>query len=116
MWDDGRERLTADSAVARRPSGRSDAPLVSYPEAALEAAPSSKFAIVAHSSGGVVGAEVARLVPSRVTAFPAISAVIPTPRAASPSDSVETGPSGSSQATYRCFRSRRRQPMQLTGS
>lgn len=77
IWDEVRDQLTADSGVAQRPPGHSDASLLAYAEAALEAAPPGDFAVVAHSSGGVVGAEVARLAPSRVTAFLAISAVIP---------------------------------------
>jgi pimeloyl-ACP methyl ester carboxylesterase len=60
-----------------RSAGHSDAPLAAYVEAAVEAAPPGRFAIVAHSSGGVVGTEVARLVPERVAAFLGISAVIP---------------------------------------
>lgn len=77
IWDEVRDQLTADSRVAPRPSGHSDASLLAYAEAAVEAAPPGRFAIVAHSSGGVIGAEIARLAPSRVTAFLAISAVIP---------------------------------------
>lgn len=77
IWDDVRQRVSADSVVAPRPTEHSDAPLAAYVEAALEAAPPGRFTIVAHSSGGVVGTEVARLVPERLAAFLAISAVIP---------------------------------------
>lgn len=78
IWDEVRKRLGPVSAVAPRPSRHSDAPLSAYAEAAADAAPPGKFAIVAHSSGGVVGAEVARLLEERVSSFLAISAVIPT--------------------------------------
>ena len=78
IWDNVRAQLRGSSTVATRPPGHSGAPLASYVEAAVEASPPEQFAIVAHSSGGVVGAEVARLLPARVTAFLAISAVIPT--------------------------------------
>lgn len=47
-------------------------------EAAIDSAPPGRFTIVAHSSGGVVGAEVARLLEDRVSSFLAIAAVIPT--------------------------------------
>lgn len=78
IWDEVRSRLGAESAVAPRPSGHSDAPLSAYVDAAVDATPPGRFAIVAHSSGGVVGAEVARLLGERVSSFLAISAVIPT--------------------------------------
>ncbi len=77
IWEGVRSEVNTDSAVAPRPAGHPDATLAAYVEAAIEAAPSGRFAIVAHSSGGVVGAEVARLVPDRVAAFLGISAVIP---------------------------------------
>lgn len=69
--------MKADSAVAPRPASHADARLAAYATAALEAAPAERFAIVAHSSGGVIGAEVARLAHERVSAFLAISPVIP---------------------------------------
>ncbi|AYJ50935.1 alpha/beta fold hydrolase [Rhodococcus sp. P1Y] len=77
IWKDVRAQVNADSAVGPRPSDCSGAPLAAYVELAVEAAPPGRFAIVAHSSGGVVGAEVARLVPDRVTGFLGIAAVIP---------------------------------------
>lgn len=77
IWDGVRAQLAAGSVVAPRPIGHASASLLAYAEAAVTAAPPGEFAIVAHSVGGVVGAEVARLVPARVTAFLAISAVVP---------------------------------------
>lgn len=79
VWDGVRHHLTSASTVAPRPSGHSDAALLAYAEAAVAAAPTGPFAIVAHSSGGVVGTRVARLVPERVSGFLAIAAVIPPP-------------------------------------
>lgn len=78
IWDEVSERLSTVSAVAPRPARHSDAPLSAYVEAAVDAAPPGRFAIVAHSSGGVVGAELARILEDRVSSFLAISAVIPT--------------------------------------
>lgn len=80
IWDEVRELLGAASSVAPRPPAHSDSPLSAYVEAAVDAAPSGAFAIVAHSSGGVVGAEVARLLGGRVSSFLAVSAVIPAGR------------------------------------
>ena len=77
IWDEVRKRIIADSVVAPRPAGHADAPLSAYVDAAIEAAPAGRFAVVAHSSGGVVGSEVARLLADRVESFIAISAVIP---------------------------------------
>lgn len=79
VWEEVRARVNAESVVAPRPVAHAEAPLSAYAEAAIEAAPEGRFAIVAHSSGGVVGCEVERLVPGRVAAFFAISAVIPAP-------------------------------------
>lgn len=61
--------------AARPESGQ--ARLEDYVCAALQSAPAGEFAIVAHSGGGVIGAEIARRVPERVAAFLALSAVIP---------------------------------------
>lgn len=80
IWDDVRRDLGAgqQTRVASRPrDGR--ARLRDYAQAVIDSAPPGGFAIVAHSAGGVIGAEVARLAPERVSAFLAISAVIPQP-------------------------------------
>src|SRR3712207_5167808 len=79
VWDDVRAALDVPSAVAGRPATGASASLVDYAQAAIAAAPPGEFTVVAHSVGGVVGAEVARLVPERVAGFLALSAAIPGP-------------------------------------
>jgi len=81
IWEETREELGAarHTVVAARPRPGGTARLRDYTEAAVASAPAGSFAIVAHSSGGVVGAEVARLVPERVSAFLAVTAVVPPP-------------------------------------
>ncbi|MBL7252801.1 alpha/beta fold hydrolase [Paractinoplanes lichenicola] len=79
IWDDVRAQLATGSRVAARPASLEGAGLRDYAEAALASAPEGRFAIVAHSAGGVVGAEVVRLAPERVSGFLAVSAVIPRP-------------------------------------
>ncbi|WP_250031152.1 alpha/beta fold hydrolase [Paractinoplanes maris] len=83
IWDDVRQCLGDGQplAVAARPAGRSPAGLRDFADAALGSAPTGRFAIVAHSIGGVIGAEIAGLVPERVTAFLGVSAVVPRPGA-----------------------------------
>ncbi|MFG3301811.1 alpha/beta fold hydrolase [Micromonospora chersina] len=80
IWDDVRRDLGEGqhTCVASRPQG--DRPrLRDYAQVVIDSAPPGGFVIVAHSAGGVIGAEVARLAPERVSAFLAISAVIPQP-------------------------------------
>ncbi|WP_225753104.1 alpha/beta fold hydrolase [Actinotalea sp. Marseille-Q4924] len=81
VWDGTRAALadTHASTVAARPTPVSTARLPDYVEAAVAAAPPGRFAVVAHSSGGLVGAEVARLLPDRVVALLAVCAVVPGP-------------------------------------
>jgi pimeloyl-ACP methyl ester carboxylesterase len=81
IWDDVRQILgpSYDTRVATRPAIVAGTGLRDYAEAAIRSAPAGRFAIVAHSAGGVVGAEVARLAPERVSAFMAVSAVVPAP-------------------------------------
>lgn len=78
IWDDVRRDLgdVRETRVASRPEGTT-VRLDDYVEAALASAPEGEFAIVAHSAGGVIGAEIARLAPARVIAFLGVSAVIP---------------------------------------
>lgn len=77
IWDDVRRDLgDRDTRVVSRPES-ADARLKDYAEAALASAPEGEFAVVAHSGGGMVGAEITRLAPERVTAFLGLSAVIP---------------------------------------
>jgi pimeloyl-ACP methyl ester carboxylesterase len=81
IWDDVRRALgdsDADRVAARPAPG---AALREYADAAIESAPPGRFAVVAHSAGGVVAAEMARLVPERVSGVLAVSAVIPRPGA-----------------------------------
>ncbi|KAA1424684.1 alpha/beta hydrolase [Mumia zhuanghuii] len=81
IWDETRELLAPrETAVAPRPAART-ARLGDYVDAALEAAPWDRFAVVAHSSGGVVGTELARRAAGRVTALLAVTAVVPRPGA-----------------------------------
>lgn len=80
IWDQVREELAVShrTVVAERP--RQDrASLADYAAAALESAPPERFAIVAHSSGGSVAAEILALAPGRVGAFLAVTAVVPKP-------------------------------------
>lgn len=81
IWDDIRRELSNshDTRVAVRPHPGVNARLRDYADAAVESAPPGRFAIVAHSSGGMIGAEVAGLVPDRISAFLAVSAVVPKP-------------------------------------
>ncbi|MFC0505184.1 alpha/beta fold hydrolase [Micromonospora costi] len=79
IWDDVHQRMgwPHEVQVAARPSRGVEGSLRDYAEAAIGSAPTGRFAIVAHSAGGVIGAEVARLAPERVSAFLAVTAVIP---------------------------------------
>jgi pimeloyl-ACP methyl ester carboxylesterase len=79
IWDDVRQSLgpSYGTRVAARPAIRAGTSLGDYAEAAVGSAPAGRFAIVAHSAGGVIGAEVSRLVPERVSALLAVSAVVP---------------------------------------
>lgn len=89
IWDTTREELapSRETAVAARPDGvagggagfTARVSLADYAKAALASAPWDRFAVVAHSAGGVVGAELARLAPDRVSALLGVSAVVPQP-------------------------------------
>lgn len=81
IWDDVRPLLGGSDRVrvAARPVAIPGAGLRDYAEAALDSAPPGRFVIVAHSAGGVIGAKMVRLAPERVSAFLAVSAVIPRP-------------------------------------
>ncbi len=65
------------SSVAHYPK-RADASLADYAAAALSGAP-DEFVVVAHSVGGVVGAQLLSDVPDRVKGFIGIAAAIPIP-------------------------------------
>ena len=82
IWDEVRHLLGEPhhGQVAARPAQSANARLRDYAEAAVGSAPAGRFAIVAHSSGGVIGAEVLRLASERVSAFLGVAAVIPEPR------------------------------------
>ncbi|MFT3889877.1 MAG: alpha/beta hydrolase [Arachnia sp.] len=76
IWDGVRAELAGvDTRVAPRPDGGRH--LRDYADAALAAAAPGPFVIVAHSAGGVVAAEIARLAPERVAGVLAVSAAIP---------------------------------------
>ncbi|WP_017587904.1 alpha/beta fold hydrolase [Nocardiopsis ganjiahuensis] len=89
IWDATRKELASsrETAVAARPDGHADSgaggvggvSLADHAAAALASAPWDRFAVVAHSAGGVVGAELARLAPERVSALLGVSAVVPGP-------------------------------------
>ncbi|WP_127505867.1 alpha/beta fold hydrolase [Actinoplanes solisilvae] len=80
IWDDVRRDLAGSrqTLVAVRPTN-DRARLADYARAAVDSAPPGRFAIVAHSSGGVIGSEIVRQTPDRVSAFLALTAVIPSP-------------------------------------
>ena len=81
IWDETRQILDERHAVrvAAQPARVAKASLRDYAEAAIDSAPAGRFAVIAHSAGGVVGAEIARLAPERVSGFLAVTAVIPKP-------------------------------------
>ncbi|GIE28704.1 hypothetical protein Ait01nite_017490 [Actinoplanes italicus] len=81
IWADVRKIMgpSYDTRVATRPAISAATGLRDYAEAALRSAPAGRFTIVAHSAGGVIGTEVARLAPDRVSAFLAVTAVLPRP-------------------------------------
>lgn len=78
IWDDVRSALPDDieTAVARRPHG-ADATLAEYADAAAAEANWPSFVLVAHSSGGVVAAELLARHPNRVTGILGLCAVFP---------------------------------------
>ncbi|MDT0327327.1 alpha/beta fold hydrolase [Nocardiopsis lambiniae] len=78
IWDEVRRDLGdgRETRVASRPES-TKARLDDHVQAALASVPEGGFAIVAHSGGGVIGAQIARCVPERVTALLGVSAVIP---------------------------------------
>jgi pimeloyl-ACP methyl ester carboxylesterase len=80
IWDQVREELAAShrTAVAERPD-QDRASLSEYAAAALASAPWDRFAVVAHSSGGMVAAEIVSGAPDRLSAFLGVSAVVPAP-------------------------------------
>lgn len=80
IWDEVRHRLddSYETQVASRPHGDATR-LRDYVEAAIDSVAADRVTIVAHSAGGVVGAEVARVVAERVTGFLAVTAVVPQP-------------------------------------
>lgn len=81
IWEEVRADLpgSTESIVARRPRG-AHASLADYADAAAAQAPWPTFAVVAHSSGGVVAMELLSRHPGRVTGVLGVAAVIPRPR------------------------------------
>ena len=80
VWDDVRAALpdSVETVVAGRPRS-AHASLADYADAAAAEATWPTFAIVAHSSGGVVAAELLARHPARVTGILGVSAVVPNP-------------------------------------
>lgn len=80
IWDDVRGVLdeSHETQVAARPTG-STVGLRDYANAAIGSISAERFVIVAHSAGGVVGAEAMRLAPERVTGFLGVCATVPRP-------------------------------------
>lgn len=81
IWHDVQQLLGGPDHVriAARPARIAGSDVRDYAHAAIGSAPTGRFAVVAHSSGGVIGAEITRLAPERVSAFLAVTAVIPEP-------------------------------------
>lgn len=83
VWDPVIDRLgdSYQSAIAQRPGAPDpvpdDAGLADYASAALDSAPWDRFVVIAHSLGGMIGAEMIRMAPERVAGFLAVSAVVP---------------------------------------
>lgn len=79
IWSETRRSLEPEheSRVATRPHREAD--LAEHVDAALATAPWPRFAVIAHSSGGVIGAELARRAPHRVSSLFCLAAVIPRP-------------------------------------
>lgn len=80
IWDEVRRQLEGayETRVAPRPAGAARGPRDDA-EAVIEALPSGGVTLVAHSAGGVVGQEIARLAPERVEGLLAISAIVTEP-------------------------------------
>lgn len=78
IWDDVRAALPAsvETVVADRPH-HADAALSEHADAAAAQAPWPTFAIVAHSIGGVVAAELLARHPGRVSGILGVSALVP---------------------------------------
>lgn len=76
VWEEVRDLLDVGTRVASRPSEGTSATLAQYAEAAIQSAPHGQFTVVAHSVGGMVAAEVARLAPDRVSGVLAVTATI----------------------------------------
>ncbi|WP_341975578.1 alpha/beta hydrolase [Microbacterium sp. LWO13-1.2] len=75
-WDDVVGGLSAPATVAPRPTVE-NATVTDYARAALDAAPEGDLTLIAHSAGGVVASEVARLAPERIRGVLAVAAIIP---------------------------------------
>jgi len=80
IWDDVRAALPdgIETAVAGNPR-KAHASLADYADAAAAETAWPTFAVVAHSSGGVVATELLARHPARVTGILGVSAVVPLP-------------------------------------
>src|SRR5687768_782997 len=81
IWDDVRARVPdRPTYVGPRPPGE-HASLADHAKAALDAAETDRFVIVAHSAGGMVAAEILGQQPGRVAGLLGVSCVVPAPGA-----------------------------------
>ncbi|WP_166982207.1 alpha/beta hydrolase [Paramicrobacterium fandaimingii] len=78
IWDDVRNGLDGDSAVAATPR-HSSATLADVAAAALASAPWPRFTVVAHSIGGAVATRLLPLAGDRVDALLGVAALFPKP-------------------------------------
>lgn len=78
LWDEVRAGLGGRRSVVFDPP-RGTASLAEHAAAALAQAPGPRFAVVAHSVGGVVAAELLARSPERVAGVLGVSAVVPRP-------------------------------------
>jgi pimeloyl-ACP methyl ester carboxylesterase len=78
LWDEVRAGLNGRRSVVVDPP-RGSAPLAEHAAATLAHAPGPRVAIVAHSVGGVVAAEVLARYPERVAGVLGVSAIVPRP-------------------------------------
>lgn len=80
IWDEVRARLEPDRPTAAVDYPKGTTTLLSgYVARALDAAPAGEFVVVAHSIGGVIGAQLMSEAPERVVGFLGIAAFIPIP-------------------------------------
>jgi len=77
IWDDVQRHLSVDWETKTAPRPNELADLRTYAQTALDAAPSERFIVVAHSIGAVVALKMHELAPARLSGFLAVAGVIP---------------------------------------